>query len=87
MTLGGPRWGWAVLVGRQWGLDACVGIWIGVGFRSEAEPGEVYWRHSWYWSSASLPRVILREFRWRGIKIVLPVGYRAFGRARIFWSH
>lgn len=65
-----------IYVGRDVIGNARLAIFIGFGFREDAEPGETVFRHFWKWSSASLPYVIWR--RWR------PIGFCAFGRCRMF---
>lgn len=55
---------------------ARLGVFVGFGFREDAEPGETIWRHYWQWSSRSLPRII-----WCGRR---PIGVRAFGRTRLW---
>lgn len=65
-----------IFVGRDLMHDAWVGIFFGFGYREDAKPGEIVWRHYWSWSSRSLPRFI-----WDGWRII---GYRAFGYNRVW---
>lgn len=85
MNIGSRRLGWVIRIGRDFWYDALLSIEIGVGFRQDAELGEIPWRHYWRWSSASLPALIFRQMSWRGIVITLPAGFRAFGRQRIYF--
>lgn len=86
ISLGGPEAGWGIRIGRDLYRDARLAIDIYLGFRKDAELNEVAWRHHWRWSTASLPNVIFRQFYWRGWRIIVPIGYSACGRSRIFWG-
>lgn len=67
-----------IYVGNDPMHHARVGVFIGFGYREDAEPGEIMWRHYWHWSSASLPHLL-----WRGWR---PIGFCAFGRCRVWRS-
>jgi hypothetical protein len=68
-----------VYVGRVPWRKARLGIVVGFGYREDAQPGEIVWRHYWQWSSDRLP-----HFLWANGKII---GYSAFGRCRVWDWH
>lgn len=85
MNIGGPRFGWAVRMGRGLWYDEMLSITVGIGFQKDASIGEIPWRHYWRWSSRSLPRLIFRQVWWRDTRLVYPCGFQAFGRSRIYF--
>ena len=40
----------SIVAGRDYIRRRPFGISIGFGFREDAEPGEIIWRHYWEWS-------------------------------------
>ena len=79
------KMGFAISIGRDWRNMSGLEFVVAVGFREDAQINETPWRHLWRWSTKSLPKLIFRQFIWRGRRITVPVGYFAFGRCRIFW--
>jgi hypothetical protein len=64
-------------IGKPWPISrARFGIEFGSGYRDDAEPGEIIWRHYWRWTSDRIPHLL-----WRGWR---PIGYCAFGRCRVW---
>lgn len=79
--------GFAFRAGRDVWRNALFSIDISIGYLPDAAEGEIPWRHSWHWSTARLPCVIFYQYRWRGFKFALPIGYRNLsGTYRIFWG-
>lgn len=40
----------SIIVGRNFMRNGAFGISVGFGYRDDAEPGEIIWRHFWQWS-------------------------------------
>lgn len=86
MIIGGHKWGWAIYIGRDWQRDAGLMIGLAIGARVDAPEYESTWRSKLEWSSSALPGLIYRQYRRRGWRITLPIGYHLRGRYRIVWG-
>ncbi|NVO13871.1 MAG: hypothetical protein HXX10_07530 [Rhodoplanes sp.] len=66
------RVGYDVILDRR-------GVLVCWGWRPDAPEDESAWRHTWRWCPPR-PYIVFRAARFGKIKIVYPIGIKAFGR-------